>query len=98
MRQSDATRANEDGKRALPPEPSTKRGRTWRRLVCAMRGHELFPAIPTHALRCDYCDRVWTWIDLFRARIPRTRWHTQRAYDDPVYHTSMTIGTGTRLK
>jgi len=23
---------------------------------------------------------------------------TERAYDDPVYHTSMTIGTGTRLK
>lgn len=56
-----------------------------------LRGHELLSAVPEDAVRCEYCAGVWSLLDLFRGRIPRSRRHTQRAYDDPVYQRPVGI-------
>jgi hypothetical protein len=93
MRSSDETRTNEKDEGPIPVVPAYNGCWSWRRLICALRGHEPMPAMPTYAIRCGYCARVWPWTDLFRGHFPRARRHSQRAYDDPVYRPSMTIGT-----
>lgn len=91
MGRGDLASTNQEGAGAVRSRTDASRPGRWRRLICALRGHELVPAMPDHVLRCEYCAGVWTWVGLFRGHIPRVRRHTQRAYDDIDYQNPIGI-------